>query len=471
MASAVQKRLVTATALVEAHLAQIERHNPALNAIIALRAEAARERAHEADVALQRGDVWGPLHGVPFTVKDAFNVAGMCTTAGFPPLADYVAETDATVVRRLREAGAILLGKTNMPTMATGFSTDNPIFGRTNNPWDLTHTPGGSTGGGAAALAAGMTPLELGSDTAGSIRVPAHFSGVCGFKPSARLVPTTGHVPPPPPARIEEMRLIVAVVGPLTRTVADLALVLPILAGPDEHDYEVAPVALKVARRPSTKKLRIAYIEAGNLPVDKDTRAVLATFTRQLVDAGCTVERAEPVGFDFLVAAEVFGELWESLTGAYQPPRSDDSRAELEAEGEDDALLRGRARRVEATMRQHVETLRKRDMLIDRLEHFLQGYDAWLCPVTSTPAFTHDIVPGTPVPVGEEMVPYWHAAAYCTPFNITGNPAVSFPVGLSSGGLPIGVQAIGRRWEDMKLLAVAGTLAEVAGGFRRPAGY
>lgn len=263
----------------------------------------------------------------------------------------------------------------------------------------------------------------------------------------------------------------VAVVGPLARTVADLALVLPILAGPDEHDYEVAPVPLKTARRPSPKDLRIAYIEAGNIPVDEDTRAALSTFARQLVDAGCTVERAEPAGFDFLMADELFGELWGLLVGPFLPPISADDRAELEAKGEDGVSSTGVAPRVEATMRHYVETLRKRSVLIDRLEHFLWGYDAWLCPVTLTPAFTHDIVPGTRVPVGEEMVAYWLSTGYCSPFNMTGNPVVTFPIGMSSGGLPIGVQAIGRRWKDMKLLAVAGTLAEVAGGFRRPAGY
>src|SRR2546421_7333242 len=238
LADAIRARHVSATEVLEAHLAQIDTHNPALNAIVTIDAERAYERAREADEALARGQVWGPLHGVPFTLKDAHATAGMRTTSGFPPL-DYVPQEDSTVTARLKAAGGILMGKTNVATMLADYQSANPIFGRTNNPWNSERTPGGSSGGAAAALAAGMTPFEIGTDLSASIRIPAHFCGVFGLKPTEQRVPLTGLIPGLPTPRSVR---IMSCIWPMARTVEDLALLFSIIAGPGGRGTGVQPV-------------------------------------------------------------------------------------------------------------------------------------------------------------------------------------------------------------------------------------
>src|SRR6266487_632414 len=235
LAATIRAGHVSAVEVLQAHLAQIGTHNSALNAIITMDAEHALERAREADEALAHGQVWGPLHGVPFTLKDAHATAGMRTTTGFPPL-DHVPQEDSTVTARLKAAGGIPLGKTNVAMLLADYQTTNPIFGRTNNPWNIERTPGGSSGGAAAALAAGMTPFDIGTDLSASIHIPAHFCGLFGLKPTEQRVPLTGLIPGllgPRPVRI------MSCIGPMARTVDDLALLYSIIAGPDGRDTEV----------------------------------------------------------------------------------------------------------------------------------------------------------------------------------------------------------------------------------------
>ena len=235
LAAAVRARRVSARELIELHLARIARHNPSLNAICTLDEAGARRRAQDADAALARGDLWGLLHGVPMTIKDALETAGLRTTGGHPPLKDYVPAHDAPAVARLRHAGAILLGKTNVPPLSADYRADNPIFGRTNNPWNVERTPGGSTGGGAAAVAAGLCAFDVGSDLAGSVRTPAHFCGLFALKPTERRVPNIGHIPEPPgvPRAVRHMNVL----GPLARSVEDLALITKTISGPDESQW------------------------------------------------------------------------------------------------------------------------------------------------------------------------------------------------------------------------------------------
>ncbi len=242
LASAIRDREISAEEVLDAHLAQIARHNPALKAIVTLDEEGARRRAREADAALAQGQSWGPLHGVPVTIKDALQVAGLRTTSSYKPLANYIPREDAVCVARLRAAGAIVLGKTNMPPLAGDYQSDSPIFGRANNPWDLGRTPGGSTGGGAAAVAAGLSPLEIGSDFGGSVRIPAHFCGLFGLRPTTHRVSWAGHIPelPGKPGVLRSM----VTVGPLARSVADLRLALTTIAGADGRTWEVPPMPL-----------------------------------------------------------------------------------------------------------------------------------------------------------------------------------------------------------------------------------
>jgi amidase len=471
LATVIRERQVSAAEVLEAHLAQIARYNPPLNAIVTLDEERARARAKESDEALARGKVWGPLHGVPITIKDAIETAALRTTGGFPPLEYYVPSRDAPVVGRLRAAGAIIFGKTNVPMLSADYRADNPIFGRTNNPWDLLRTPGGSTGGGAAALAAGLTPLEIGSDLAGSLRVPAHYCGIYALKPTEHRVSLTGHIPEPPsmPRGVRHMNTI----GPLARSVEDLTLALRLIAGPDGYEWEVPPVPLDdpVARPLSTR--RFAWTDDfGGVPVTNDTRASLRALVDELRRSGCQIEQQAPDGFDLGTAWETWGEIVLAERAATAPERAAERVAALGAQPDSSVpMFRGMARGARATMQQYTESLSRRDTLITALEQFLTGWDAFLCPVSVGPAIEH-IPFGTPVDVDGQQVPYFVAGlAYTCPFNLTGNPVLVLPLTRSAEGLPIGLQVVGRRWGEMPLLAIAAQLAKVIGPFRRPPGY
>jgi Asp-tRNA(Asn)/Glu-tRNA(Gln) amidotransferase A subunit family amidase/putative intracellular protease/amidase len=292
LAEAIRTGAVSAMEVLEAHLAQIQRHNPALNAVITLDADRARERAREADRALARGEVWGPLHGVPFTLKDAHATAGVRTTTGFPPLADHVPQEDGSVAARLKTAGCILMGKTNVHMMlADPAQTINPIFGRTNNPWNVERTPGGSGGGAAAALASGMTPFEVGTDLSGSIRIPAHFCGLFGLKPTENRVSLAGVIPGLPPPRSVR---IMSCVGPMARTAEDLTLLYRIIAGPDGRDTDVQPVPVGDVPKLALKGLRIAFAPTfPGFPVAAEIRDTVEDLARRLARLGAIVEHAD----------------------------------------------------------------------------------------------------------------------------------------------------------------------------------
>src|SRR5918997_4917821 len=236
IAAAIRLRRVSSSEVLDLYLARIAKHNKALNAVVTLDEAGAKARAKHADKALARGELWGPLHGVPMTIKDALETADLRTTGGHPPLSNHVPKKDATAVARLRAAAAVLIGKTNVPPLSADGRADNPIFGRTNNPWNLERTPGGSTGGGAAAVSAGLSAFDVGSDLAASVRMPAHWCGLFGLKPTERRVPNTGHIPEVPgmPRAVRHMNVL----GPLARSVEDLELMLGIIAGADGHDWE-----------------------------------------------------------------------------------------------------------------------------------------------------------------------------------------------------------------------------------------
>jgi len=470
LAALIRDRHVSSVEVLDALLSQISHRNGDVNAIVSLDGERARQRAKAADDALTRGELWGPLHGVPFTIKDALETAGLRTTSGFPPLSDHVPTADATVVARLKGAGGILLGKTNLPTLAGGALSDNPLFGRTNNPWNLDRTPGGSSGGSSAALAAGMTPLDIGSDAAGSLRIPAHFCGVYALKPTQNLVPLTGHIPPPPPMKAEQLLRYGPVLGPLARSIDDLTLALEIIAGPDGADWAVPPVTLTPAAQRPLEQRRFLWSDAfGDVPVTHDTSVALDGLVSTLEQLGCRLQQLAPQQVDMVHAWETYGALWQAQIGVGQPPDPDDPT--LTGLHGDDAFLRGMAQGVNATLAYFGSLLERRDALIAAVEAALHGWDALLCPVVGTPALAHGPI-GEPFLVEQQEVPYWAGLqAYCGPFNLTGHPALVMPLTLSGDGLPIGVQLVGRRWGEMELLAVAEQLVEVVGPFRRPPGY
>ncbi|MGQ4649386.1 amidase family protein [Lyngbya aestuarii] len=450
LAKAIRDREFSATEVMEAYLSQIAQHNPRLNAIVTLDAERAYQQAQAADQALSQQENWGSLHGVPVTIKDSLATQGLRTTSSYEPLADYLPTQDATVVARLRAAGAIILGKTNLPKLTGDFQTNSPLFGITNNPWNQQYTPGGSTGGGAAAIAAGLSPLELGSDIGGSIRVPSHFCGVFGLKPTEHRVPTWGHIPelPGSPKTILHLQTV----GPLSRSVEDLQLCLSLIEDPDFRQVKATLSKEENAGR-SLQSYCYAWTEGfADIPATVQTRTALAKLASSLVELGCCVEQHnQPPNFKFNGDT-----VWDTYIDIFSH--------ELNLAPPDQ-------RNTEQRQQKYFAALDRRDIMVANLEQFLTDWDVWLSPVVPIPAFTHR-QRGEPIEVDGQQFPYMRAiGAYTTLFNLTGNPAVVLPLTLSPQGLPIGVQLIGRRGSDMRLLAIAKNLTQVTGSFSRPPGY
>lgn len=451
-------------------LDHIDRVNPALNAIVTLDRAGALAAAESADQQPATPD--RPLHGIPITLKDAWSVRGMRSTGGYLPMADYVPDEDATIVGRLRAAGAIIVGKTNVPTLSADTQTDNEIFGRTNNPWHTGCTPGGSSGGSAAAVASGMSPLDIGSDIAGSIRIPAHYCGVYGLKPTEHRTSTAGHIPPLPGSPRGVKRFSVA--GPIARSIDDLELALRIIAGPDRRYVDLPPVPLP--DRPPTpdiRSLRIAWIDRfGHVPITTDTQAVLEDSAAALARHGATVMKLLPPGLEFPAIWENYGLVYWAVVAGGLPPEIDAAEAEGAGFTPDspDAFSRGAGRAVHASLRLYGQAMIERDRYVNALEAFFDDWDVLICPVSATPAIPH-MPHMTPVTVNGQTINYFERGTYyCIPFSLTGHPVVVIPAGMSDDGLPIGIQIVGRRWDEIRLLAHARAIDAILKGYQRPPG-
>ena len=444
MAAAVRDKEITPTAFVEAHIERIARLNPQLNAFVHVDEDGACRRAAEADAALKTRGVLGPLHGVPITIKSSIDVAGWPCPCGTRLRADYVPREDAPLVSRLRRAGAILLGNTNAPEFLMAYETDNLLTGRTNNPWDLTKTPGGSSGGEAAAIAARCSAAGVGSDGGGSIRVPAHYSGICGLKPTPGRIPATGHFPGSagPFATL-------GVVGPMARTVADLKLLFEVMAGPDSGDPMSAPVLARIPSEAEIRRLRVGYFEDdGRIPVTSETRAAVRDAVAALEANGHVVEPFLPDDLESIrrIWWNLFGRAGQiALRPSYQ-----------ERESELSPILQGFIAIVRSepqlTLDEFMSTLLERDAIRARFLRQMERYPILICPVCAVPAFSHGERRWR---VDGRTVEYLDAMSYCQWFNALGNPAVVVPVGRSPEGLPIGVQVIGRPYEEEIVLAIA----------------
>ena len=452
LARAIRAGRLSSVEATQAHLDRIARLNGPLNALVVIDRAGALKAARAADRARAAGRSLGPLHGVPITIKEAFDVRGMHTTSSHPPLKDNVARTDASAVARLRAAGAVILGKTNVPELCADFQTGSPLFGVTNNPWDLTRTPGGSTGGGAAAVAARLTPLELGSDIGGSVRNPAHFNGILSLKPTEWRVPGHGHVPDLPGA-IRTIRYM-GVYGPLARSVEDLELALRLVAGPDGHDAEAAPVPLGPAPAAKPGDLRLAVIATNPLVGSSaDTKAVVQQTTRLLAKAGVRVKQAVPEGLDWRQAWDDWSDLMQYQVRALQPlaereryftPRESDNPSYLSA-----------VRTARLDLAQFFAVLQRRDEAMRRCEALLDSFDAIVMPVMPDAAFVQQ-KQSAPLVIDGKPHPYFYAGtAYNFLANLTGQPSIVLPCGFSKGGLPIGLQIVGKRWGEARLLSVA----------------
>ena len=478
-ASDLRQGRYSAEALVLACQTRIDRFNPELNALITLNREGALLAAREADRRLAQGEPLPPLLGVPVSIKDAFATRDMRTTSSFRPLADYRPVADASVVARWRQAGAILMGKSNLPELAGAPHCWSPLFGLTRNPWNPALTPGGSSGGSAVAVAAGFSLLEIGSDIGGSIRIPAAYCGVAGLKATENRIPRTGHIPHLPPEFGGAGRTVWHMLsfGVLARCVADLDLGFGLLAGPDGVDTAVPPIAPSAhaaAPGETGAPMRIAlWTDFAGTPLCPRTRRGLERMAGTLAAAGHTVTRCAPPDFDVRLAWDAFGTIGGAEIGLGMPGWQ---RRILQGIRpflpRDHTLTRAFARGMDFKLRRYNEALNQREALIQSLEAFLGHWDAVLCPVAPTSPYPGEPMPPSRKPprlaVGETSLPYLEATlAMTTPFSLTGSPVVALPVGIEDG-LPVGVQIIGKRWQEDRLLKVAGRLEKALGGFAPP---
>lgn len=452
IAELVRARAVSPVEVVEAYLGRIEELNPSINAIASL-APDILERARKSEEAVMRGRPLGPLHGVPLTVKDTFDVAGLRSTSGSPVRAGHVPEHDAAAVARLRAAGAIILGKTNVPEMALTYDSENPVFGRTNNPHDLTRTPGGSSGGEAACAAASLSCAGLGSDLVGSIRIPAHFCGISGLKPTAGIVPGEGHCPEMT-GRLKQA----AAFGPMARYVEDLALMFDVLAGSNEG------ASLSELQDAELRSLRVAwYVYDGCVPVTQETRRAVERAAQALADAGLGVINARPAGVE-RGAALWLERFWPDVIDAvrmvYRTPQDEAMAGEAVR-----ALLR---RAANAFAKGDAERLKIDEECATLRQSLIEWMDTTpliLAPVGAVPAFEH----GTrKIRVEDEEISIFEAFSYAQTFNTFNLPVACVPAGRTIEGLPVGVQIVGRPFHEKTVLRTARILEEALGGWQPP---
>ena len=457
MARQIREKKLSPVELAEAHLARIDDLNPKLNAYVQVDPERIRREAHAAEKVAMTGEPLGPLHGVPISIKSCMEVAGYRCEAGTRLRQGFVATQDAPLVARLRAAGALILGVTNTPELLMAWETDNLLYGRTNNPWDLSRTPGGSSVGEAAAVAAGMSAGGVGSDGGGSIRVPAHFSGICGLKPTPGRIPSTGHYP-----ESGGPFALIGVVGPMARTVADLTVMFEVMQGPDGGDSCAAPVPLRWPGDDEVRKLRVGYFEDdGRTPVTSETRRAVQIAAEALRRAGFQVERFRPEGLNN--ARQIWKKFFVKVGGMLIRP-----------------MFQGREHDMSPILRQFLEWSDAepeltgeallhawigRDVIRGKFLAQMRDYPILLCPAAAIPAFRHG---ERSWKIDGQAVSYLDAWSYTEWFNLLGNPAAVVPVIHSEKGLPIGVQIVGKPWEEEQVLAVAAVLERECGAWQVP---
>ena len=463
LAVALRQRRLGSLELLDHYLERVEEVNARINAIVTLDPERARAEARAADERFARGDPMGPLHGIPMTIKDSIETEGMRTTAGAEELRDHVPQTDAPAVARLRSAGAIVFGKTNLPAYAGDFQTFNQLFGTTNNPWRLDRSPGGSSGGAAAVVCAGLAALELGSDIAGSIRNPAHCCGIYGHKPSFGIVPTMGHIPGPPGSMVE---LDLNVIGPLARSVDDLEVALGVMADP----LRQGAVSLPQARHMSASDYRVAaWLDDPACPLDAEVGETLAAAVAALRRSGVAVNEDARPRFSLQKSHRTFLQLHRSqLSMSY----SDEEFARLQERvaGADDRPITEFARDATMTHRDWMTANEERASLRSLWDEFFRDYDVLLCPIAPVCALPHAHDDPRYLNVNGERRPYWDLKVWPALASVSYLPATVVPVGRGRGDLPVGLQIIGPYLEDRTTLDVARCIGEVVGGFQPPPG-
>jgi amidase len=470
-----RERKLGALELLDLQLSRIERLNPALNAVVALDAETARQHARAADNA--PADKRGPLHGLPITIKDAFEVIGMPATCGFPHLAKHVPQSDADAVARLRAAGAVPFGKTNVPLAAADHQSYNPVYGTSNNPWDVKRTPGGSSGGAAAAVATGFAPLELGSDIGGSIRCPSHFCGVYGHKSSYNLVPTRGHIPPAPGALSTPA---LGVVGPIARSAADLELALDILASPSSSDRAAWSVRIPPSRHERLADFRIAlWADQKGYSVDRRCVEAMHAYADDLRKAGARIDEQTRPEINVETSDDIYVAMLASTVSESMP---EEVLAETERVGRElDAGPRSYptrfAKAVRLTHHEFLALAEQQHQLRRAWARFFESYDVILCPIMPTVAFLHDQSGDGPghiaqysrtTTVDRQQVPYLNGLQWPGLVTVAHLPATAIPTGRRIDGMPMGLQVVGPYLEDRTPLRFAQLAEQALGGFVPP---
>ncbi|MDH3678940.1 MAG: amidase [Acidimicrobiia bacterium] len=467
-----RERRISAVEALDGLVERIEARNAAINAVVTEDYERARATAAAIDDARAAGRALGPLAGLPMTVKDSLMTEGVTTTSGAPELADFVPEHDAAPVARVKEAGAVVFAKTNLPIYAGDVQSYNDVFGTTNNPWDTDRAPGGSSGGSAAALAAGFTPLEIGSDIGGSIRNPAGMCGIVGHKPSYGIVSAKGQIPGPPGTLTQAD---IAVVGPMARTVADCRLELDVLAGADDWHGKAWALELPPARTGAVDELRVAvWATDPHCPVDEEIAAAITALGDRLAAAGATVDHeVRPGGFDFAKADATF---WQLLGGAMSGGWSlseIEEMAQRRAAGEIPEGDLG----VEASIQRHRSWLTANERRLQMRARWLDFFNDWdvvLAPVSPTVAIPHDHsspMSQRTIDVAGETRPYTAQMQWMGLFGLVYLPSTVVPIGVHSSGLPFGVQVVGPFLEDYTTLEAASYVEDLTGGTQRPPGW
>jgi len=472
LAAAVKRKKIGCAELLDLYLARIEKYNPKLNAIIATDIPGARKRAKAADQALARGKSWGPLHGVPMTIKESFDVAGLPTTWGVPALKDNIARKSSVAVERFLGAGAVLFGKTNVPIYLADWQSYNAIYGTTNNPWDVTRTPGGSSGGSAAALAAGLTGLEAGSDIGSSIRNPAHYCGVYGHKPTWGICTPRGHAMPGVVAQSD-----ISAIGPLARSAEDIALALSVMAGPDDIDGAGWKLALPAPRKTKLGQLKIAVmLDDPNAEVDRAVQDRIQAVADFLARKKAKLSDTARPDIDTTELQRTYILLLRAATSARLTPemvRRNEELMQSLAPGDESYL----ARMTRGNLLPHRDWLKlnnQRHQMRLKWAAFFKEWDLLICPTASSAAFPHDqqgerhermiTVNGKRVPTTDQL--FW--AGYS---GVALLPSTSAPAGFSPSGLPIGVQIVGAQYDDRQCIELARLLEQEFQGFVPPEGY
>ena len=471
LAARIQNKELSALELLQHFLARVDQYNPELNAIIELDRDRAMERAAAADRALAAGKSWGPLHGVPMTIKESFDVAGLHTTRGNPDYKDHVADADALAVSRLKKAGVNLFGKTNVPLDLADFQSYNEIYGTTNNPWDVTRNAGGSSGGSAAALAAGLTGIENGSDIGGSIRNPAHYCGVFGHKPSWGVLPPRGHAAPGVLAQSD-----LAVIGPLARSAGDLEVLFTAQAGPDEIQAQGYQLALQPPRVKRLGDLRVAAMVNSDIaPVSQACEDRVEGVLRIIREAGGQIDYDARPNFDLQAGHDVYQTLlWSVMASRSSESANQQLAGEVAALSPEDNSERARNLRARnASYRDYSTANEARTHIRWAWHEFFKNVDVLVTPMMATPAFPHDHRPfgQRTLQVDNEERPYFEQLFWAGMAVNSYLPATVLPTGALGTGLPIGVQIIGPEFGDYTTMAVAKLLEERGLTFVPPAGY